>query len=63
MVSLFRKSLGGEFVITTVKTPPGWPVHLCIVAGITLVEALYDGNRKFLKLRVLLNDRDIKITT
>ena len=46
---MFRKSLGGEFVTTTVKMPHGWPVCLCIAAGLTLVEAPNGGSRKFPK--------------
>ena len=37
----------------TVKMPPGWPVCLCIVAGLTLVEAPHSGSGKFPKVCVL----------
>ena len=47
---LLRKSLGGEFVTTTVKTPPGWPVRLCIAAGLTMVETPHEGSGKFPKV-------------
>ena len=36
---VLRKSVGGEFVTTPVKMLPGWPVRLCIAAGLTRVEA------------------------
>ena len=36
---VFTKLLGGEFVTTTVEMAPGWPVRLCIVAGLTVVRA------------------------
>ena len=50
---VFRKLLGGEFMTATVKMPLGWPVRLCIVAGLTLIEAPHGGSRKFPKVRVL----------
>ena len=38
---------------TTVKTPSGWPVRLCVAAGLTSVEAPQGGRRKFSKVLVL----------
>ena len=49
---VFRKSLGGECVTTTVKMPSEWPVHLCIAAGLTPVEAPHSGSGKFPKVHV-----------
>ena len=50
---VFRKSLRGKSVTTIVKMLPGWPVCLCIVAGLTLVEAPHSGSGKLPKLHVL----------
>ena len=50
---VFSKLLGGEFVTITVKLPPKWPVHLCIAAGLTLVEGPHSGSGKFPKVHVL----------
>ena len=41
---LLMKSMGGEFVTTSVEIAPGWPVRLCIVAGLTPVKAPHGGN-------------------
>ena len=41
---LCTKSVGGEFVTTSVEMAPGWPVRLCIVAGLTLVKAPHGEN-------------------
>ena len=50
---VLRKSLGGEFVTATVKMPPGWPVCLCIAAGLIPVEVPLSGSGKFPQVCVL----------
>ena len=40
-----RKSLGGKSMTVTVKMPPRWLVSLCIMAGLTLLEAPQGGSR------------------
>ena len=38
---------------TAIKLPPGWPVRLCIAAGLAPVETPHSGSGNFPKVRVL----------